>query len=293
MWDKYFVNQPSIVNPHFELGSFGLQVRCAPWPFPDKFKIEYSNMLYRSIFEIISAAGLPRSGLTYTSPEKALKLNESQGEGSTGWFGVTHAIPGKEFGITVSGDILQIRCDNIVLGNLVILAEKVFSKITDAWRSGDLGGVALLEQRAHTIDFTFKYIIRLGQDKVQNEIKKNYEILSEALSLDRAEAKSGGLSIKEAFPSIGVDECVRMDFSQNALKKIDGSLFTTGFKIEAPFNENNSVLSISNFLRMEDDFDFDLEAGLNWETAYASFFRDIVLKRFLENFLCSTNYSFK
>jgi hypothetical protein len=290
---RYFDAQPAIVDRNLEISMFSLRVECAPWPFPDDFKIQYSNIVYQAIFDIISKAGIAKSGLSFTSPKKALEVNKLQGEGTTGWFGISYRQPGKEFGITVDDSILQIRCSDILLEDLVELADQVFSKITEAWCSETLAQPAKLEERAHTVDYSFDINIRLGNDKVQQKLVPNYELITEALSLKRSPKGKGTVAIAEALPVLGIEKYIRMDFTQHALKELDNHKFNTGFVIEAPFNENNSILSLRNFLRMEDDFEFNLSAALNWQTALISFYRELVLKRFLENLLCSTEFTYK
>jgi hypothetical protein len=287
----YFDSQPEVVNKDLELHTFCLSVRCAPWPFPDELKIQYSNIFYQAIFGIIAEAGIPKSSLSFTSPEKALELNKREGDRTTGWFAIGYKEPGKRFGITVDDEVFQIRCDGILLKDLVALADSVFSRITEAWRSDGLAKPVLLDSRAHTVDYTFEFLIRLGNDKVQQKPVRNYELLTQALSLNRPPQTTGAKSVLDALPSVGCESYVRMDFAQHAIKTIDGKPFNIGFMIEGPFNENNSTLRLLTFLRMEEEFGFDLATGLKWETAFASFLRDIVLKRFFANLLCSTSYS--
>ncbi|SDH27333.1 hypothetical protein [Roseospirillum parvum] len=286
----YFENQPKIVDQNLKIEVFGLQVRCAPWPFPDEFKIEYAKLFYTRIYEIMLDAGLPRSSLSFTDPQSAAHINKLRGDASLGWFGMSSKVPGKEFGITVSDEVLQIRCDGLRLESLVSLSERIFSRITAAWCSEDLAKPTFLLNRAHTIDFYFDFNLRVGNHKIQKRKMKNYELLSEAFSLDKKIQSEGKLDVSHAIPIIGVDQYIRMDFRQHALKEIDGFPFNTIISIEAPYNEQNSIISVNSSLRMEDEFGFDLSSGLNWETAFVSFFRDIILKRFLENFFCSTEF---
>lgn len=289
--DDYFVKQPEVVSRDLKLERFAFSLRFAPWPFPDAFKVEFSNVLYRSIFQIIAEAKIPKASLTFTSPEKALEINRTRGEGTTGWFGIGYQEPGKSFGITVNQDVFQIRCDGIRLNDLVNLAKNIFSHITAQLVSPMLAEPAMLQERVHTVDYTFVTQLRLGADKVQQKPVLNYELLSKALSLDRKPSGNGQKSIADALLAIGPERFVRMDFTQHALKILDGHMFNTGFALECPYNENNSIVQLLTFVRAEEEFGLDLVAALNWETALQSFFRDIVLKRFLDNLFCSTHYS--
>lgn len=288
---KYFEGQPDIVDKNLEISLFGLQVKCAPWPFPDDFKIQYSNIFYQAIFDILSKAGIPKTGLNFTTPEKALQINKTRGEGSIGWFGMSYQVPGKDFGITVDDTVFQIRCEDIRLEDLVKLVDGVFSHITSAWLDDTLASPAQLLERAHTVEFSFQSNFRLGKDKVQQTPVPNYKLVREALSLDREPHSNGGLAISEALPVLGVDQIIRTDFTQYALKELDNHLYNMGIEIQGPFNENNSILALKSFIRMEDDFEFDLSAGLNWNTAFVSFYRELILKRLMANMFCSTEFS--
>jgi hypothetical protein len=241
---------------------------------------------------MIGHAGIPKSRLEFTSPEEALNINQ-RGEGKTGWFVVAYNEPGKGFALTVDDNVFQIRAGDILLGNLVYLADKLFSPITEAWCSDALALPVKLAERAHTVEYSFNTIFRLGNHKVQRRPVPNYEVLTEALSLNRGATGHGTRSVGDSFPSLAVERYVRLDFTQHALKSIDGGLFNTGIILAAPFNEGNSILDISAFLKMEEEFGFDLSAGLDWGTALVSFYRDIFMKRFLDNFLCSTETTYK
>ncbi len=286
--DHYFDKQPGIVDKDMKISLFNFQIKCAPWPFVDDFKIQYSNIFYQGIFEAISAAGIPKNSLTFTPPEVAVGINQQKGEGTTGWFGIGYNEPGKSFGITIDDKTFQIQSANIRLQDLVFLAQKVFSRITSALSSEALAAPYQLNERAHTIGYYFHTNHRLGNDKVQNTKVKNYDVLSEALFLDRKPGGKGTKSVENAFPSLGVEKYIRLDMTQHALKTIDGNNYNTALTIEGPMNEGNSRLELNAGLRMEEEFGFDLQSGLNWNTAFISFYREIILKRFFENLLCST-----
>jgi hypothetical protein len=287
----FFEAQPVVVSRELEIETYALSLACAPWPFPDELKIDYSNVFYRAIFDAIASAGIPIRHLSFTGPEEALQINKRQGGRSTGWFGISYKEPGKGFGITIDDQVFQIRCDNILLKDLVYLVDSVFSRITAILRSDGLAKPILLDTRAHSVDHNFEIRLRLGNHKVQQRPVKNFEILTEALSLNRTAPSAGTKAVSDALTSVGAERFMRMDFKQHVLKTIDGVPFITGFIIEAPFNENNSVLDITTFVRSEEESKFNLDAGLNWDTAFTSFFRDIFLKRFLDNLLCSTGYT--
>lgn len=291
--NEYFKKQPAIVAGDLELRSFAISVRSAPWPFPDDLKVQYSNIFYQTIFSIIAEAGIPKSSLSFTSPEKALEINKSEGDRTTGWFGMTYKEPGKEFGLTVDDEIFQIRCDGILLKDLVNLASSIFSRITDALISENLAKPVLLLDRVHTVDYAFNTVFRLGTDKIQQRQVKNYELLSEALSLGRVPNGDAQRAVADALPTIGTEQFIRMDYTQHAIKTIDGQKFNVGLLVQCPFNEANSLLDVTTFLRGEEEFGFDLQASLKWETALVSFFREIILKRFLDNLLCSTTFTRK
>jgi hypothetical protein len=288
---SFFDGQPDIVARDMEIETFAFQIRFASWPFPDEFKISYSNVFYQAIFEIMAEAGLRRSSLDFTSPEAAIKYN--QRGGNTGWFAIAHKEPGKEFALTIDDTTFQIRSSDLRLETIVWLADKVYSRITDALRSAALAGPARLVERAHTIQYILETSLRLGDNKIQGDQVKNWQILCEALGLNQSPKGKGKKATADAFQSVGVEEYIRLDVTQHALKKIDGCFFNTGIIVEAPFNERNTILNIRSFLGMEEDFEFELDKGLNWDTALVSFFREIILKRFYENLLCTTKYTYK
>lgn len=288
---SYFDGQPDTVARNMEINTFAFQISFAPWPFPDGFKITYSNVFYQAIFAIMDQAGLRRSSLSFTSPEEAIKYNERGG--NTGWFAIAHKEPGKEFALTIDNEMFQIRSSELRLETVIWLADKVYSRITEALNSEELSGPAKLKERAHTVQYMIESSLRLGKHKVQGDQVKNWQIMSEALGLNQSPKGKGKLAVSDAFQSIGVEEYVRLDVTHHALKTIDNSVFNTCVVLEAPFNERNTRLDIKTFLRMEEDFGFDLDKGLNWDTALVSFFREIVLKRFYENLLCTTEYTYR
>lgn len=289
---EFFDSQPDLVDRSMKIDMFGMQVGCAPWPFPDELKIEYSNVFYRAIYDIIVKSGIPRSSISYTTPEEAIEFNK-RASGRTGWFAISYNNPGENFSITVDDKVFQIRSSNLRLESLVKLADMIFSKVTEAWCSEPLAKPVLLQDRAFNVDYTFKTNLRLEKHKVQETKVKNYDLLTEMLSLDRKASTNGVKSASEALLSVGFDNVVRMDFKQHATKEIDGQNYNTGIILDGPFNENNSTLDITNFLRTEEEFGFNLNAGLRWDTALISFYRDIVIKRFLANLLCSTEYTYQ
>lgn len=289
--NTFFKDQPDCVNENLKLSQFGLQIQCAPWLFSDKFKIEYSNILFQKILETIVASGLPKNSINITTPAQALEINRQQGDRTTGWFAIGYSEPGKQFAITIDDQVFQIRCTNIFLRELIFLSKKVFSPITIAFSSDDLAKPLKLFERVHTINYQFKSLLRLGNDKIQKTPVKNYQILSEALSLNRNSTTKGKKDVRNAFPSIGAEKYVMLDVTQSVLKEIDGHTFNIRTLLQGPLNEANSLLDVHAELAMDQEFDFDIDAGLSWETACSSFYRDIILKRFLANLLCSTEFS--
>lgn len=292
-WEsEYFKSQPSIVSPDLELRNFAMSAECAPWPFSDQFKVDYSELFYQVIFGIMNGAGMPKASLSYTSPKKALEINKLQGEGTTGWVGISYKEPGREFGLTLDDTIFQIRCQGIRLEGLVELAGNIFSLITEAWASKELAEPLRLRERLHTMDFTFTQTFRLGKDKVQQKQVVNFDLLAQALSLNRKPKGKGEKSASDAYLALGAERFIRMDFKQHAIKTVDGHKLNVGTKVEAPFNEGNTILDITSFARSEEDFGFSADNLPSWETVMVSFYRELFLKRFLDNLLCSTSFTY-
>lgn len=290
----YFEGQPPVVDKNTKIQTFTVMVTFAPWPFPEDFKVRFAEVFYQQIFQVMLAAQLPIGRLVFQTPESLMAtsalLKQMGNDARTGWFTVAYREPGREFGVTLSETVFQIRCDNIRLEDLVFLADRVFSKITQILTSEQLAQFTMLEKRAASVAYTFVNSYKLGDDKVQKKPTPNYKIMSSALALDRKIPTSDERNPQHALQTIGIERYIRVDFAQHALKTLRGHIYNIILSLEAPFNEKNSVLNLTSVIKMEEDFGFDLKAGLNIEVALVDFYRDIIIRRFLDNLLCTVDY---
>jgi hypothetical protein len=289
-FSDYFEGQPAIVNPRAKFG-FAFALRTAPWPFEDGFKLQFSNVFHKTIFETLITNSVPPGSVTFTPPEKALRISSS-GIGQTGWFALGSNSPGRSFGITIDDEVFQIRSEGINLSNLVQLAGDVFQPVVATLLRSELAEPLLLNDRCFSVLHSFTSTIRLGADKVQQQPTLNCRLMTEALSMDAPPNANGMKSVRSAIPSIGGEDYIRIDYNQHTLKTINGRRAKIITKVEAPYNEQNSILSLTNVYELEKDFDFALQYAADWETPFAHFLRDIIMKRFLDNLLCNTEFSY-
>jgi hypothetical protein len=279
--ENYFDRQPDIVDPEAIVALFTMQVNCAPWPFPDPLKIEYAETLYRVIFEIISLSKLPVGQLEYT---------RNTGDESEPWVVISYNLPGRSFQVSFSDRRFAIACKSIRLHNLVFLARNVFGRLTEIVFSERFGAAVRLHDRTSSIGYGFSDRFRLREHKVQGQLVKNFELLAGALSLNKPPRGGAQRNVEDSFLAIGMEDFIRLDFMELAMKTIRGKRFIAGFKVEAPFNEEQSLLDMTTNLKSDQETEFALEDALNWEIPLIDFYRDIVLTRFLSNLLCSTEY---
>jgi hypothetical protein len=297
--DNYFTNQPAIVDKRLKLDTFAISVKVAPWPFPEQFKAQFAELFYKNMFQAIVEAKLPVGRLRFVQPQDAFAIGElyrrigtQQPNAVVPWFSIAYQEPGRDFVVSVSDEMFQIRSDGNLLGDIVYLSERIFTRITKLLLSDQLAQATLIHERTSSVSFNFENRLRLGTDKIQDKVVPNYKIMTAALSLDRPTMNSDEKRIEDALRSVGVESYVRIDYMQHALKSLRENTYKTVISLEAPANESNGIIFVNTGLVMEEDYGLNLDAGLSLEVALLDFYRDIVLKRFLDNLLCTTNYSY-
>lgn len=278
--DSYFEKQPDIVDPNAIVSLFSLQISYAPWPFDEELRIEFAEGLYRVLFEIITSSKLPVGHLEYLRPK----------EGHDPWVLIKYNWPGRSFTVRFDDTKCLVACSAIQLKNLVFLAKTVFSKLTQHLYAEPLGPAARLADRTDSISYAFTDRLRIGDHKVQGRPVKNFEIVGGALSLNKAAKGGAQLNVEDALLAVGVEDYIRVDFTQLAIKTLRNRRFVTGLSMEAPFNEEQTLLDITSNIKMDEEMELSFDDALDWEIPLIDFYRDVVLRRFYSNLLCSVEY---
>jgi hypothetical protein len=89
---------------------------------------------------------------------------------------------------------------------------------------------------------------------------------------------------------LGTEEYTRLEFVQHASKTLRGHVYNTKLDVKALPEEDQSTLRVTATLSMEDTLGVDLSTSPEVEIAFVDFYRDMVLKRFLTNLLCTTDF---
>lgn len=295
--ETYFTNQPIIVD-RSKLGivnSFSIAASFAPFPFDDNQRHGTITVLYDSLFSLFAKVGLRKNSISFTSNIKQDEysiisrpnLEERQ---QKAWFIINYTEPGRSFRISLSDTRFTISAESLALNDLVNLCDTVFHDTLAILITSPVAEQLSTHERATSIDYIFYSKYRIGDDLIQQKASKNHQVVAKALALDRQPAPGVRTEVN-ALPSLGIEEVIRVDFNQHALKQIGESLYNTKIRLEAPFNEGNSIIYVTATLAMEEEFGFSLVKGIDTKIALVDFYRDIVLKRFIDNLLCSVNYS--
>ncbi|MCA2668841.1 MAG: hypothetical protein IOD05_02505 [Rhodobacter sp.] len=275
------------------LSRFRIVVAFAPYPFNELERSDVVKVLYENLYEVFLSSGLRRSSTEYWSDINVDQLGAAQKTGSEArqkdhWLKIKYTEPGRSFQVSLSDTQLEISCIDPIFANLVSLSATVFQRILLALTESPVSNILRVRERVHSLDYLFNLEFRIEEDIVQRHKQKNHQILQQSLNLvgkptqDRSESN--------AFPSLGLEEFIRLDLNQHGLKSFRNKKYNVKFHTEAPFNERNSILFVTAGLAMEEDFDFDLDVAINIEVAFVDFFRDVVLRRVLDNLLCKVKY---
>lgn len=283
---EFFNTDPEVdANARPEIA---LDIRLAPWPFPDEVKAQYSIALYRRIFQLVRKSGLPVGDLSFTPPELAVALNahhRATGQGGqVGWFNVTYKHPGREFGLNIKEDNIQLRLMRKPLTDAVECVKTFAAGITEALLEDDLEGPIQLKSRCSKVCFHFAHQLDVLRHKTANRDLCNYEIMQDAFSLTcRPDGKTDDFHPKQAIPSLGIKEFIRIDYQHHALMEFRGQKYDAFVGLEAPWNVTQKRLDVTAQLCMDESFGLRFPEALDWEIAFIDFYRNTVLQRFMAN----------
>ncbi len=295
-WTSFF-DGVSGADRNTKIDIFGFAVRTAPWPFETQVKLETASLFYRLIFDTIHTAGWPIGTLRYTSPEVAMAINAHSrqiGGEMTGWFGIDYREPGREFGITVDENHIQIRTGQILLADLVELTKAVFEPLSSALLVPEIDQMLRTAARCSGVNFIFENNFILGSDRLNPQVAvHNYDLMAQALNLrSTGNGQTLDPSTADALPSLGTKQFIRVDYTQHAIKRYGDRDYNVMVCIEAPWNRTQRRLDVRTELRMEEEFGLDLTEALDWKVALGDFYRDTILQRLFRNLFWRTEYEY-
>lgn len=295
-FDDYFKKPaPAVAKAeNSKLAKFSARIGFAPYPFDDDEREVATKLLFGEFFRVFEAAGLRRNSIELVSRINRLRhyvisVPEPDERQKKSWFHMRYTEPGRAFTISLSDTEFEIAAENLKLHNVVQLAAEVFHQLMASMTGAPLADALKVHERAMSVDYVFRCEYRIETDKVQLQIKKNHQIIHKALELERK--VSAGRAETNAFPSLGMESFIRVDFNQHGLKQFRGQPYNIKVRAEAPFNEGNSIIYVSAVLAMEEEFGFELLKAVNTEIPLIDFYREIILKRFIDNLLCTVDYS--
>ena len=277
-----------------KVSNFRILISFAPYPFTDIERYDSAKVLYECIFEVFMDHDLRRRSTEYWTDINLNTINQATNYNSTEdrqknpWLRIRYTEPGKTFQIKVTDTTFELSCSELSFANLVSLSAGVYQKILSTLSAAPVADYFRVHERVNSLDYLFNLEFRIEEDIVQLDKQKNHQILQRALNLgDRI---SSNRAENNAFPSLGLEDIIRLDFNQHGLKSFKGKKYNVKFKTEAPFNEQNSIVFLMAGLAMEEDFGFEFDSAINIEVAFVDFFRDIVIRRVVDNLLCQVKY---
>ncbi len=291
----YFDKQPEVVTraSSERLSRFSIDLDLVPFPLDDSHRGDCIKALFDGLFAFVLRAGLKRNAITFKSKVSDLAQSTDSSlpqRQKQSWCDLEYEEPGKQFAILLSDTEFSIVSAKCRLSNAVYLACRVFQPLLELLLQPPLVDLLWIRDRVVSVDYAFNSQYLLLKHKINNSEPKNYEIVTRALSMTDAPSSVAKVAEHFAFPSLGVERHIRLDYNQHAIKTLRGKTFNTKIKVEAPYNEENSLLWIRTSLSAEEDFEFDIDTVIDTEVAMVDFYRDTILKRFLANLFCSIDY---
>ncbi|MBI2433135.1 MAG: hypothetical protein HYV26_09715 [Candidatus Hydrogenedentes bacterium] len=295
-WTSFFDISPTLDENLRVRTTFSIWM--TRWPIPNDVKTEYSNLLFRQIFDYMRKQQLPTGSLNFTDPEIAVAINSHQRAtgrgGRVGWFVVNYNLPGREFTINIDDEVIQITIHVKNLRNLVETIHLLVEGLTGLFLQEDLDKLLLAQKRSHNVEFLFYHELELGQHKIENRQVHNFEILRDALALtQRPVTIDQAKSVQNAIPSLGIEQFIRIDYKHHGIVELAGHKYNSFVALEAPWNVYQRRLDLSASIRMEEEFGLQFPLAVDWRIATIDFYRDVILRRFLVNLLAYTTCTYK
>lgn len=298
--EQFFADAHSMVATALDqkLSSFQIQLSLVATPQDDDKRRRTMWDLHEGLFGKFMRLGLRRTHFQHSHDlaDDPSKKHQSRDSRKT-WFTILYNEPGADFLVTISDALITISVKRLTLRTVVMLASKVFQPLLQAFASDqDIIEPLKTVERLNKIEFSFFSKFRIGRSKDDDrqEFVKNHEILLQALGQSKKPDPDATSKRSEsiAFHSLGLsaDDCLRIDYSHLAIKKIRKSNYVIKIICEAPLNENSSILEVQSVIGADEDLDFHLDLSMDAEVPFLEFYKDIILKRFYYNLLCSVNY---
>lgn len=304
-YDSFFEDADrKIVERHRRqrMTRFAISIKTAPILPEAGFRYGCARNLFGAFFELGKRGVIRRGNLEVSvdsdliakveNASSGVESSSSDGELSgRPWITMTYKEPGKEFHCLASDDSIAIVSPKLRLDSVVWLASDVFGPVLDSMGQGQLSTALRLHDRATSVHYSFDSRYILGEDKIDvGRPKRNYELIEEAIGLSSIRGSEPSPAVKAAFSELGTEDYVRLDFNYHAIKTLSGSKYNSKIKLEAPFNEENTLLFVGSELSCEEEFGFQLHRALDVRTAMVDFYRDVILSRFLANLFCKIDY---
>lgn len=305
---RFFADSnPAVVNAlNQKLSQFLIRLTLAHKPSDDEERRIVMKKVFDGLRYQLLRLKLVRSSIRYShdlesDPSKRYQIRERDKP----WFRMSYVEPGKQFDIELSDIFFAIKVEKLPLRTIVTLAAEVFQPLLVTISTDeDMTNALEIVTRLCSIEFQFHSVFRLGSSvngrfQAGGENVKNHEVLLPLFGRPTGSGdKNPRPSEQEAFPSLSIapSDILRLDMKQIGMKRLGDSTYVIRVVAEAPLNEHNSILWVTSAISADeenspDGTGFHLDRSLDPEVPFMLFYKDIILKRFMPNLLCSADYA--